>query len=425
MGAIIGGARLGGAYTPFRGKRRTVHPQAQHVEEQVSKQLPERSIRLGEHLHSETGEVIGEAWLPLPTRLYKTKEAICVEGKTGAGKTVFMRLLAEYFAKEEGRCVIIFDITKNQYNRNSFSNPQNDPEMLEKLEEVGIAPTTLTDVEVYSPIYDIPRVGEETMRRDFNMTKPLSIRTEGLTPAGFFELGDIDPSGRVYKLYLDAILNVPTGQKTANYIETELERRMSDPTLKRSIISLINLFRPLREQGIIRDDGTDVREMLHAPRGNGRAGKISVINLITTEANDNRKNALVAAVINQIFNIIKNDRAIRPVIMSDEVKFIAPRNASDSPATYGIMSSMFNLSRAWGATEIYGFQDREDVAEYILQAPYFIQLKPTMTFGNGTKVTGKGYGLLHISNTGDKELQEWEGHPQWMHTYPCRTRHID
>lgn len=421
MGAIIGGARLGGAYTPFHGRRRTFQPQTQYVEEQVHTQIPARSILLGEHLHSETGKVVGEAWLPLPTRLYETKEAICVEGETGAGKTVLMRALAEYFAKEEGRCVIIFDITKNQYH--CFNQPQNDSKMLEKLEQVGIAPTTIPEVEVYAPVYDVPRVGEETMRWDFHMTKPLSIRTEGLTPAGFFELGDIDPSGRVYKLYLDAILNVPSGQKTANYIMSELQSRMSDKTLQRSIISLVNLFRPLMEQGIIRDDGTDVREMLHPPH-KGRAGKISVISLITTESNDNRKNALVAAVINQIFNIIKNDRTIRPVIMSDEIKFIAPHDPSDSPATYGIMSNMYNLSRAWGATEIYGFQDRRDVAEYILQAPYYFRLTQSMTFGNGNRVTGKGYGQLFINNTGDKALEEWEGRPIWMHAYPCRTRHI-
>lgn len=422
MAAAIGRARVGGAYTPFRRIQQGFHQPEPQMEPQTSNTVPARSILLGEHLHSGTGEILGEAYLPLPNHLYKTKEAICVEGGTGSGKTVIMRRIAEYFAKEEGRCVIIFDITKDQYW--AFNQPQNDQGMLQKLEEVGIAPTTIPDVEVYAPIYDIPRVGEETMRRDFHMTKPLSIRTEGLTPAGFFELGDIDPSGRVYKLYLDAILNVPSGQKTANYIMSELQSRMTDKTLARSITSLVNLFRPLMEQGIIRDDGTDVREMLHPPR-KGRAGKISVISLITTEANDNRKNALVAAVINQIFNIIKNDRTIRPVIMSDEIKFIAPHDASDSPATYGIMSNMFNLSRAWGATEVYGFQRRQDVAEFLLASPYYIKLQQSLTFGNGNTATGKGYGQLFISNTGDKELQSWEKHPIWMQAYPCQTRHID
>lgn len=422
MGATLRSARLGVAHTPFGRFRPTYHNPEPQLQEQYPTQVPARSILLGEHLNSYTGEVIGEAYLPLPTHLYKTKEAICVEGETGSGKTVLMRLLAEYFAKEEGRCVIIFDITKDQYW--AFNQPQNDATMLDKLQEAGIATTTIPEVEVYAPIYDVPRVGEETMMRDFHATKFLSIRTEGLTPAGFFELGDIDPSGRVYKLYLDAILNVPSGQKTANYIMSELQSRMSDKTLARSITSLVNLFRPLMEQGIIRDDGTDVREMLHPPR-KGRTGKISVISLITTESNDNRKNALVAAVINQIFNIIKNDRTIRPVIMSDEIKFIAPHDPSDSPATYGIMSNMFNLSRAWGATEIYGFQNRRDVAEYILRAPYFIQLKQSLTFGYGNTVSGKGYGQLFISNTGDKELQSFEKQPIWMQAYPCRTRHID
>lgn len=387
--------------------------------------VPLRSIKLGDQLHPDTGEVLGEAYLPLPT-ISGSNEAICVSGASGSGKSVLMRRIIEHFSIKEGRCVIVFDITKNQYW--SFSLKQNRPEMMAELRRHGETPTRIPEVDVFVPIYDRPVLGWDTMQRDYHATHVLSLRTAGLTAAGFFELGDIDPSGRMYQNYLENILNVPRSQKTVEYIREELRRLQSDKNKARSISSLLNLFDPLVEQGIIKDDGTNVRDMIHPPHpkenGYRRPGKVTVLSLGTSAPNDRRKKALVTTILQQIFDIVKDDLTLKPVVVFDETKEVAPKKAADSPATYAMISRIQLQTRAWGVTRVYGYQKDKDVADWLIDnnTPYKIRLTKSLILADGvTRINGFGLGHVLVEGVGG-EIKDMNF---YMKSCACRTRHVD
>jgi hypothetical protein len=107
------------------------------------------------------------------------------------------------------------------------------------------------------------------MQRDFHATRLLSIKMSGLTAMSFCDLGDMDGLGRVYQNQLDLILIVPMERKTIEHIQSKLRELAGDRMKQRSISRLLNVFEPLCQQGIIRDDGTDISEMLHHPRDGG------------------------------------------------------------------------------------------------------------------------------------------------------------
>jgi len=416
------GARFGVAYTPFS---RSLVPRKRRQIEQGNRerpiQLPQRSIYLGDMLSPDTGEIIGDARLPLSSKT-GINEAINVYGASGSGKSVLMRLLIEHFAIDEHRSVIILDMTKNQYW--AFGLPNRREEMVAALRKHGIKPTTIPDVDVYVPIYDEPVLGFDVMRRDWHATKLLSIKTAGLTSQGFFELGDIDASGKMYQNYLETIMNVPKNQKTIEYIRSELEEQARDKTKSRSIQSLLNLFNPLTQQGIIRDNGTDIREMLHTPR-NGRPGKISVISLGTSAPNDRRKKALISSLLQQLFDAVKDDLSLKPVLVTDETKEIAPKKSTDSPATYGMMGRIHLQCRAWNVTRICGFQEQDHVADFLLgtNTPINISLSKSLTLADGyTKINDTGLGHVFIEGTGDRSIPDMDFLAKFV---PCRTHHID
>lgn len=389
------------------------------------KPRPERAILLGDLLHPTTGENIGAGYLPLPN-VKGANEAINVFGSSGSGKSVAIRTLIEYYSIIEGRCVIIFDPTKNQYW--TLKYPQDRADMLGRLRTSGIRPMGIPDVQVFVPIYDVPVLGDKSMERDFKSCKEnyLSIRTADLTSEGMFELGDIDPSGKMYQLYLENMLNVAKSRRTVKYIEDGLDELMADPNKKRSIASLKNIFKPLAAMGIIRDDGTDVkRRMMHSPR-KGRPGQVSIISLGTSSASDRRKNALVASICNQIFDVIRDDIDMRPVIVLDEAKeFISAKKGESSDATITGFSRLHLQGRAWGRTMIYGFQNLQDVQGWVAGAntPVQIAMSKSLLLDDGvTKVNGTGLAHVWINGSGDVKVPDMDFITRF---YPCRTKHKD
>ncbi|MFA4870933.1 MAG: DUF87 domain-containing protein [Pedobacter sp.] len=409
--------QTGVAHTPFR----RIHPGRTHPITQRKDEIPrqERAIRIGDHINPYTGEIFpGQSYLPF-SKIVGTNWAIGVFGSSGSGKSVAMRNLIEYFSIVEGRCVIIFDDTKNQYW--SFKHKQDREPMIAKLRSLDIEPVAIPEVIVYSPSYDEPVLGLDTMRRDFHVDKLLSIKTSAITAEAFFELGNVDATGRMYHNQLKRILNIPNHEKTIDYIKTQLSTGMEDPTLKRSISSLINIFDPLCLMGIIRDDGTDVKEMLHPPRAN-RPGRISVINLGTSKANDCRKNAIVSTICQQIFDAMRADRTLQPVIVLDEAKSYIGKKASD--ATSDGFSLIHLQARAWGATRIWGYQNQDDIQEWVFNGntPYFIQMSKSLTLKNGTTLSGSGFAHIFINGSGDPSIPDLDMYAKIL---PCKTKHVD
>ena len=119
-----------GVYSPFN-RRLTRKPQRVINNKQPTVKRPERAIRIGDHINPYTGEIIpGQAYLPLSTNR-GVRIAFGIFGESGSGKSITIRDLIEYFAYEEGRSVIVFDDTKNQYW--SFKYKQDRLKMLDKL----------------------------------------------------------------------------------------------------------------------------------------------------------------------------------------------------------------------------------------------------------------------------------------------------
>lgn len=419
-----------GVYSPFNRRLTRGHPRTRTQNNTNTPRRPSRAIRIGDHINPYTGEILpGKAYLPLST-LEGTNRAIGVSGASGSGKSVAIRVLVEYFAIEEGRCVIIFDDTKNQYW--SFKYKQDRTSMIEKLKSLGIEPFGIPEVVVYSPAFDEPVLGFNNMQRDFHTDKLLSIKTSAITAEAFFELGNIDASGRMYHNHLKRILNVPAEDRSIDYINSQLDASMQDTTLRRSISSLKNIFNPLCDMGIIRDDGTDVKEMLHHPRRNA-PGCISVINLGTSKANDCRKNAVVSTICQQIFDKCREDRHIKPVIVLDEAKSYIGKKASS--ATLDGFSLLHLQGRAWDITRIWGYQNQDDIAEWVMQnnTNYFIQMTKSLSLLDGGKdVDGRPMqptvlndsGLAHIfvSGSGDPTIPDMD---MYVKILPSRTKHVD
>lgn len=393
----------------------------------LQRQIPsfDRYITVGHQLSPDTGAVIGRGVIPLPN-IIGTNESISVYGETGSGKSLLMRTLIEYYSAVEHRCVIIFDPTKNQYW--SFNKPQNRPDMVRTLKENGIEPISLKDIEVYTPIYDLNVVGLKSIERDYHSDADhlISIRMSALTSKGFFELGDVDPQGRVYQGFMDAIMNVSRSEKTVTYLTNQLNMLMMDKSKSRSVASLKNIFEPLVQQNIISDNGTDVKRMLHHPRTDGTPGKISVISMATSEPNDRRRNALVSSICSQIYEYIKNDIDIKPVIVVDEAREFIGNGNDVSPATFGMFGRLHLQGRAWGRAMVYGYQDPEDVKKFFggrKQSPININLSKSITLSSGKdKLMGTGYGRVFINGTGDPKIPDMDF---LIKTFPCRTRHID
>ncbi len=408
--------QYGVAQTPFRkiGKRRI----PTNIQKKEELPRPKRAIRIGDFINPNTGQIIpGEAYIPLSIK-EGTNRAFGVFGETGAGKSVAIRNLVEHFAIEEGRCVIIFDDTKNQYW--SFKYKQDRDTMLSKLKSLDIEPTSIPEVTVYSPAFDEPVLGINNMRRDFHTDKLLSIKTSAITAEAFFELGNIDSTGRMYHNQLKRILNVPNNEKTINYINSQLAIGMSDTTLKRSISSLINIFQPLCAMGIIRDDGTDIKNMLHPPRKG--TGQVSVINLSTSKANDCRKNAVVASICQQIFDACRDDRSIKPVIVLDEAKSYIGKKASD--ATADGFSLIHLQGRAWDITRIWGYQNQDDIQEWVFNGNtnYLIKMSKSLQLFNGQTLNDSGLATIFINGTGDPSIPDTSIYAKVL---PCRTKHVD
>lgn len=340
--------------------------------------------------------------------------------------SVVMRSLIEHYSINEHRCVIIFDPTKNQYW--SFNQPQNRPEMVRVLEENGIHPTKIQDIEVYVPIYDAVTVGMRSIETDYHSDKEhlISIRMSGLTAKGFFELGDIDPGGRMYQGFMESALNLPRQEKTVMYLTNYLNMLMMDKSKTRSVASLKNIFEPLVQQNIISDNGTDVKRMLHHPRTDGSPGKISVISMGTSEPNDRRRNALVSSIVQQLYDAVRDDISIKPVIVIDESKEFIGDSRDVSPATIASFGRLHLQGRAWGRVMIYGYQDPNDVSKFFggrKGSPINILMSKSLTLADGkTKLMGTGYGHVYINGTGDPKVPDMDF---LIKTFPCRTRHID
>ena len=422
--------KLGRVCTPF-ARRLVPLRRKQATESTLSDKpiiVPHRSILIGEQLNPDTGEVISDAYLPLPS-ISGMNEAINVYGSSGCGKSVLIRRLVEYFSIEEHRCVIIIDPTKNQYW--SFNQPldvteaeaEKRKDMLTSLRRFNIEPTTIDDLDVYVPIYDEPKLTYPILQRDFHATKLLSIRTSGMTPASFFELGDKEPAGRDFQRYLELILTRPKSEKTIEYIKSRLEELGNQKSTSRSADSLKNIFEPLCDMGIIRDDGTDVAEMLHAPRKK-QAGKISVISLGTTPT-DRRRDALLSTVLQQLFEYVRDDNNLRPVFVIDETKQFAPAEKSEHKATRDALVNFNVLTRAWGVTRIHGFQYPNQIAEGLLgeNVPINIAMTKALPLSDGvTKINGTGLGRVYVNGMGDPSIPDCTFYARFM---SCRTRHVD
>ncbi len=395
------------------------------IQQQRSTPRAERAILVGQQLSPDTGDVIGMGYIPLPN-IQGTNESISVYGESGAGKSLLMRTLIEHYSINEHRCVIIFDPTKNQYW--SFNHPQNRQSMVNTLKRNGLEPASIKDIEVYCPIYDQNVVGLKSIERDYHSDKDhlISIRMSGLTAKGFFELGNINPEGRMYQGFLEAALNIPKAEKTVAYLTDYLNMLMSDNTKTRSVASLRNIFEPLTQQGIISDNGTDVRKMLHHPRTDGSPGKISVISMGTSEPNDRRRNALVSSICQQIYDYVKDDINIKPVIVLDEAKELIGNDRDVSPATFASFGRLHLQGRAWGRVMIYGYQDPLDVSKFFggrKGSPINISMTKSLILSDGkSKLMGTGYGHVYIQGTGDVKVPDMDF---LIKTFPCRTRHID
>lgn len=422
-----------GVYSPFnRRLSRKPHRNVVNNEKPIMKR-PKRAIRIGDHINPFTSEILpGQAYLPLSTNR-GVRIAFGVFGESGSGKSITLRDLVEYFAYEEGRCVIIFDDTKNQYW--PFKFKQDRQKMLDKLKSLNIEPIEIP-VTVYAPAYDEPVLGFKTMQQFKHVDKLLSIKTSALTTASFFELGNIDPSGRMYYNKLMEILNVPPQQRTVEYINTQLENGKSDPTMRKSISSLTNIFNPLCNMGIIRDDGTDVNEMLHPPQ-KGKPGKISVINLSTSAADDCRKSAVVATICQQIFDICRQnaERGIffEPIVVLDEAKAYIGKQSS--LATRNGFSLLHLQGRAWGIVPIYGLQNQGDVCDWLWQGNtnYLVEMKKSLPLldykidendkkTQPTVLSGSGLSHIFINGSGDEDIPDMD---MYVKILPCRTRHVD
>lgn len=419
--------RVGKPCTPFA--RRLVPPKRNPVTTSTPSDkpfiVPHRSILIGEQLHPDTGEVISDAYLPLPS-VPGMNEAINVYGSSGCGKSVLIRRLVEYFSIEEHRAVIIIDPTKNQYwsfNQRLDVEAEKRRDMLNSLKRFNLEPTAIDDLEVYVPIYDEPKLTYAILQRDFHATKLLSIRTSGMTPASFFELGDKEPAGRDFQRYLELILTRPKSEKTIEYIKSRLDDLGNQKSTSRSADSLKNIFEPLCEMGIIRDDGTDVGEMLHTPRKN-KAGKISVISLGTTPT-DRRRDALLSTVMQQLFEYVRDDNTLRPVFVIDETKQFAPSDKSAHKATRDALVNFNVLTRAWGVTRIHGFQYPDQIADGLLgeNVPINIAMTKSLPLSDGvTKINGTGLGRVYINGMGDPSIPDCTFYTRFM---SCRTRHVD
>lgn len=419
--------KLGQAYTPFARPlvlpRRK--PETKTVPADKPFNIPHRSILIGEQLHPETGQVISDAYVPLPS-ISGMNEAINVFGASGCGKSVLIRRLIEYFSIEEHRCVIVIDPTKNQYwsfNQRLDVEAEKRKEMLSSLRRFNMEPTAIDDLDVYVPIYDEPKLTYPILQRDFHATKMLSIRTSGMTPASFFELGDKEPAGRDFQRYLELILTRPKSEKTIEYIKNRLDELGNQKSTARSADSLKNIFEPLCDMGIIRDDGTDVGEMLHPPRKN-HAGKISVISLGTTPT-DRRRDALLSTVMQQLFEYVRDDNTLRPVFVIDETKQFAPAEKSEHKATRDALVNFNVLTRAWGVTRIHGFQYPNQIAEGLLgeNVPINIAMTKSLPLSDGvTKINGFGLGVVHVNGMGDPSIPDCKFYARFM---SCRTRHVD
>lgn len=419
--------RFGKAWTPFSG--RLVPPKRKPISSLAPTDkpyiVPHRSILIGEQLHPDTGEVMSDAYIPLPT-VPGMNEAINVYGSSGCGKSVLVRRIVEYFSIEEHRCVIIIDPTKNQYwsfNQRLDVEAEKRKDMLASLRRFGQKPTAINDVEVYVPIYDEPKLTYPIMRRDFHATQLLSIRTSGMTPASFFELGDKEPAGRDFQRYLELILTRPKSEKTVEYIKERLKELGNQKSTSRSADSLKNIFEPLCEMGIIRDDGTDVAEMLHPPR-TSKPGKISVISLGTTPT-DRRRDALLSTVLQQLFEYVRDDNKIRPVFVIDETKQFAPSDKSEHKTTRDALVNFNVLTRAWGVTRVHAFQYPDQIADGLLgeNVPINIAMTKSLPLSDGvTKINGTGLGRVHINGMGDPSIPDCSYYARFM---SCRTRHVD
>jgi len=415
-------------YTPFA--RHLVPPRRNHVASlQKAKEkpfmIPERSILVGDQLHPDTGEIISDAYIPLPS-MPGMNEAINIFGTSGCGKSVLIRQLVEYFSLKEHRSVIIIDPTKNQYwsfNQRLDVEAEKRKEMIKSLRRFNLEPTYIPEVEVYVPIYDEPKLTYPIMQRDFHATKLLSIRTSGMTPSSFFELGDKEPAGRDFQRYLELILSRPKSERTVEYIKQELEVLGLQKSTARSADSLKNIFEPLCEMGIIRDDGTDVGEMLHAPRKN-QPGKVSVISLGTTPT-DRRRDALLSTIIQQLFEYVRDDNSLRPVFVIDETKQFAPSDRSVHKTTRDALENFNVLTRAWGVTRIHGFQYPKQIADGLKgeNVPINIAMTKSLPLSDGvTSINGTGLGVIHIKGMGDPSIPDCSYYARFM---SCRTRHVD
>lgn len=426
MAAHIGGkVRTGTARTAMsriRVRRPFIRSSVQATPVEKPTHVSSRAIGIGHLIHPDTGLIFSKAFLSLP-EMQGMNEAINVYGAPSTGKSVVIRSLIEYFSIVEGRSVIVIDPTKNQYW--SLGYKQDRPGMIETLRRAGIAPTYIPDVKVYVPVYDEPILTWRIMQQKWHATDLLSIKTSGLTPASFFMLGDKNSKGKDFQRYLEEILSRPGAEKTIKYIAGELNKLASEPSTTRSAQALINIFMPLVRMGVIRDDGTDVKDMLH-PRRTGRPGQVSIISL-GTNSTDRRRDALLTTIMQQIMDYTRDDETLRPVFVMDETRLFAPRERGEHEDTRDAIVNFHMLVRAFGVTRVFGFQYQNQVVDALIgeNTPYNIQLENTLMLSGKTEtkmVEGKGQAHIFVDGVGDPSVPKINFLAKFL---PCRTKHVD
>lgn len=414
---------------PYRPNNNAAPPETKQ------KQVSPRHIVLGRMLDPNTGmdmydptqpDKIAKAYMSLPTQMGRN-EGIYVCGGSGTGKSVVIKKLIEYFSIKEGRCVIVIDPSKSQYWSMAYphghpSEKIPHPEMEEELKRLGMPTFGLPDVRVYVPAYDEKILTWAVMQRDFHATHRLSIRTAGLTPEAAFLLADKDASGKDYQRYLEEILGVPMAVKTIKHIREGISMLRADKTTQKSAEALTNIIEPSIRMGIVSDDGTDIKEMLHSPRST--PGRVSIISL-GTNPTDRRRGALLATVLEQLFIYARDDPTLKPVLVLDEAPQFAPKEMGEHNETRSKIINFHVLTRAWNVVRIFGFQQTKQVPAQLLgeNTPYRIHLEKSMVMADGkTRVEGAGQGRIFIEGVGDKAVCAVNMVVKFS---PCQTSHTD
>ena len=358
---------------------------------------PPRFIKLGIQLDPNTGQEIGDFYLPFDDREHEP--AALIWGGSGSGKSVALARIESEISFNYSRSILIFDF-KNQY-RYAYL-PNDNPRHIEILKAHGEAPRGISNTKCFLPIHVVNKYGDEFCKLTYGYTDTWKLTLNDCDTAGLLMLGQKELEGMAYILFLESAITTVRKRDgvitIASLIDELSASKEEEGTSKKSVDTIIGMIKALSKMGILTDKGNSVLELMHPPRRPGLGGDVFIFNLAGAGPDDIQTRGILINLLNGICHSLKNKINIQPVLAIEEASSFFSREATQNMKT-ALNQLHYVMGRSLGIFRLYIYQRKNQIPLDLMDdkgVSILIETMNNFQLGNGQQLSGAGIAKVTI-----------------------------